>query len=74
MPIRKEFSFAKVNKPEKKTEVSTEVSREDIRITREENDCSENSSEEQKNEFELSNTSSAQKKGKRASARLSKKP
>ena len=54
------------------------MSRDDIRITREA-DQSENMSEEQKNEFELTNNSSvaqSEKKNKRASARLksSKKP
>jgi len=48
-----------VKQPEKKAESSTEISREDIRIAREDNTMSENLSEEQKNEFELSNTSSS---------------
>jgi len=86
VPIRKEFSFAKIVKPEKKAESSTEVSQADIRSIREENDCShkieieeknECDEEEQKNEYELSNSSSTQsqikKKGTRASARISKK-
>lgn len=67
-----------MHQPKKQEASSTEISREDIRIAREDDARSENLSEEQKDEFELSNTSScsAQKKNKRASTRLaaSKKP
>jgi phenylalanyl-tRNA synthetase alpha subunit len=46
-----------VGQLENKSENSTDMSREDIRIARDEN-LSENLSEEQKNDFELSNNSS----------------
>lgn len=59
VPIRKEFSFAKTKKQEKKNESSTDMSDNNIRVDRVDPDMSENLSEEQKNDFELSNTSSA---------------
>jgi hypothetical protein len=46
VPIRKEFSFAK--QPEKKLDVSTEDSRENIQISGANPEASENISEEQK--------------------------